>query len=83
MPITKEVPKISLKPEVLRRVRKNKQLKRALTDLFDIDPTTLIRWIKKKDASLCRYDSLQVICSYLEIDDVEDCIESGVEKYLS
>ena len=81
---SKQVPKFSLKPEVLQQIgkRKNKDLKRALCDLFEIDRSTLWQWRKQNHPNLTRRDSLQLIAVYLKEDDIENLLQEGVEEYM-
>lgn len=68
---------MKLKKSVNKQIRTNKRLKVALLDYFGISGSTLQRWLDSNDPSFTEYKSLQLIASYLEVDDVEELLESA------
>ena len=64
-----------LKNTVIKQIRSHKRLKVALLDYFNIAPSTLYRWLDSNDPSFTEYKSLQLIASYLGIDEVEELLE--------
>jgi len=65
-----------LKKNFINQIRANKRLKVALMDYFDISNSTLYRWLDENDRSFTEYKSLQLIASYLGVDDIEDMLDS-------
>jgi hypothetical protein len=54
--------------ETLLKIRKNKRLKRAMIDYFDISERTLYRWFDEKNSRLTEIGCLAIISTYLQID---------------
>lgn len=69
---------MKLKNNILKKIKKNAYLKRALMDFFDRSQYTVDRWLNENNPCLTQYQSLQIICIYLKIDIqelVEECTE--------
>jgi hypothetical protein len=54
--------------EILKKIRKNRRLKRALIDYFDISERTLYRWFDEKNSRLTEIACLNIISIYLQMD---------------
>ena len=70
-----------LKKDFLNQIRANKRLKVALMNYFDISNSTLYRWIDENDRSFTEYNCLQIIASYLNVEDIADLLESSEQLH--
>lgn len=57
---------MTLKKEVIKKIRANLKLKKALWDYFNIAPSTLYNWLANNSPRFTEWGSLQVIAAYLK-----------------
>ena len=64
----------TLKPEVLYKIRRSKQLKALLMQPFNIASSTLQKWLREDSKNFTQYSSLELIADYLKVDSVQDLL---------
>jgi len=69
---------MTLKDNILKEIKSNYQLRRALMDFHNISEYTLLKWLRENNTDLLRLDSLMVVAAYVkkEVDDLyikEEC----------
>jgi len=71
-----------LKDSVIAEIKKNKALVRALEDLFDRTPFTVMQWIRQNNPMLCHISALQIIAAYLK-KEMDDLIEKTEADFIN
>lgn len=59
---------MTLKEEILNKVKKSKDCRRALEDRWGKSFYTIDKWLKENNPLLCHPDSLSIIAAYLKED---------------
>ena len=72
---------MQLKNSVLKEIRKNKALVRALEDYFEKSHFTIFNvWLVNNNPMLCNINSLKLISAYLKRD-IDDLLETTEADY--
>ena len=59
---------MKLNQNTISKIRSNKLLVRLLEDMFGKSTYTMQEWLRKSNPSLCRIDSIDLICEHLNTD---------------
>jgi DNA-binding Xre family transcriptional regulator len=58
---------LSIHPHIIRIIRKQKPLKNELCSILNVSPATLQRWLSSNKSDLISKQSVQAICSHLNL----------------